>query len=88
VKRNILASTFILPPLFNQQEFSRYALNYLVFGNAFLELRKNQLGEPICLQCSPAKYTRRGVEPDTYLPIGLCRTGRRRTNSQQAACFI
>uniref|UniRef100_UPI0018EDA450 phage portal protein n=1 Tax=Serratia sp. ASV30 TaxID=2795127 RepID=UPI0018EDA450 len=66
VKRNILASTFIPHPLLSQQEFSRYALDYLVFGNAFLELRKNQLGEPLRLQCSPAKYTRRGVEPDTY----------------------
>ncbi|EMF8146865.1 phage portal protein [Serratia marcescens] len=66
VKRNILASTFIPHPLLSQQEFSRYALDYLVFGNAFLEVRKNRLGEPLRLQCSPAKYTRRGVDPDTY----------------------
>ncbi|CAI0904985.1 phage portal protein [Serratia proteamaculans] len=66
VKRNILASTFIPHPMLSQQEFSRYVLDYLVFGNAFLEVRKNQLGEPLRLQCSPAKYTRRGVEPDTY----------------------
>ncbi|HGE6659329.1 TPA: phage portal protein [Serratia marcescens] len=66
VKRNILASTFIPHPLLSQQEFSRYALDYLVFGNAFLEVRKNRLGEPLRLQCSPAKYTRRGVKPDTY----------------------
>ncbi|XYK67817.1 phage portal protein [Serratia nematodiphila] len=66
VKRNILASTFIPHRLLSQQEFSRYALDYLVFGNAFLEVRKNQLGEPLRLQCSPAKYTRRGVEPETY----------------------
>ncbi|HAT3796144.1 TPA: phage portal protein [Serratia marcescens] len=66
VKRNILASTFIPHPMLSQQEFSRYALDYLVFGNAFLEVKKNQLGEPLRLQCSPAKYTRRGVEPDTY----------------------
>ncbi len=37
-----------------------------MFGNAFLELRKYQLDEPLRLHCSPAKYTRRGVEPDTY----------------------
>ncbi|MES3206854.1 phage portal protein [Serratia ureilytica] len=66
VKRNILASTFIPHPLLSQQEFSRYVLDYLVFGNAFLEVRKNRLGEPLRLQCSPAKYTRRGVAPDTY----------------------
>ncbi|WP_413728692.1 phage portal protein [Sodalis sp. RH19] len=66
VKRNILASTFIPHPLLSQQVFSRFALDYLVFGNAFLELRKNQLGQPLRLECSPAKYTRRGVETDTY----------------------
>ncbi|MFZ4214480.1 Presumed portal vertex protein, partial [Pantoea endophytica] len=32
VKRNILASTFIPHPLLSQQEFSKFALDYLVFG--------------------------------------------------------
>jgi len=66
VKRNILASTFIPHPLLSQQEFSRFALDYLVFGNAFLELRRNQLGEPLRFECVPAKYARRGVEEGTY----------------------
>ena len=35
VKRNILASTFIPHPLLSQQDFSRFALDFLVFGNAF-----------------------------------------------------
>lgn len=66
VKRNILASTFIPHPLLTQQEFSKFALDYLVFGNAFLELRRNALGEPLRLETSPAKYTRRGVEEGVY----------------------
>lgn len=66
VKRNILASTFIPHRLLSQQEFSRYALDYLVFGNAYLEVRKNQIGKPLHLKCAPAKYTRRGVERDAY----------------------
>lgn len=66
VKRNILASTFIPHRLLSQQEFSRYALDYLVFGNAYLEVRKNQIGKPLHLKCAPAKYTRRGVEKDAY----------------------
>ncbi|MCW6525948.1 phage portal protein [Yersinia ruckeri] len=66
VKRNILASTFIAHPLLSQQAFSRYALDYLLFGNAFLELRKNQLGDPMRLDVSPAKYTRRGTENGVY----------------------
>ncbi|QCR37036.1 phage portal protein [Nissabacter sp. SGAir0207] len=66
VKRNILASTFIPHPLLTQQEFSRMALDYLVFGNAFMELRKNVLGKPLRLENSPAKFTRRGIEEGTY----------------------
>lgn len=66
VKRNILASTFIPHPMLSQQEFSKFALDYLVFGNAFLELRRNALGEPMRLECVPAKYTRRGVEEGVY----------------------
>ncbi|QCR38017.1 phage portal protein [Nissabacter sp. SGAir0207] len=66
VKRNILASTFIPHPLLTQQEFSRMALDYLVFGNAFMELRKNALGKPLRLENSPAKFTRRGIEEGAY----------------------
>ncbi|MCI1680038.1 MAG: phage portal protein [Ewingella americana] len=66
VKRNILASTFIAHPLLSQQDFSRFALDYLIFGNAFLELHRNQLGEPLRFECVPAKYARRGVERGHY----------------------
>ncbi|HFZ1373990.1 TPA: phage portal protein [Klebsiella pneumoniae] len=66
VKRNILASTFIPHPLLSQQDFSRFALDFLVFGNAFLEQRKSVTGRPLKLETSPAKYTRRGIEEDVY----------------------
>ena len=66
VKRNILASTFVPHPLLSQQEFSRFALDYLVFGNAFLEVIRNQLGDAVVMKTVPAKYARRGVEQDTY----------------------
>ncbi|BEN60915.1 phage portal vertex protein [Serratia marcescens] len=66
VKRNILASTYIPHPLLSQQDFSRFVLDYLVFGNAFLEKRMSVSGKLLKLQTSPAKYTRRGVEPDVY----------------------
>ena len=66
VKRNILASTFVPHPMLSQLEFSKLALDFLVFGNGFLELRRNGLGEPWKLEVSPAKYTRRGVEEGTY----------------------
>lgn len=66
VKRNILASTFIPHPMLSQQDFSRFVLDFLVFGNAFFEKRMSETGRILKLEASPAKYTRRGVEPDTY----------------------
>ncbi|WP_174865287.1 phage portal protein [Pectobacterium polaris] len=66
VKRNILVSTFIPHSLLSQQDFSRFVLDYLVFGNAFLEKRLNRVGGLLRLESSPAKYTRRGVEEDVY----------------------
>jgi capsid portal protein len=45
VKRNILASTFIPHPLLSRQDFSRFVLDYLVFGNAFLEKRERDHGQ-------------------------------------------
>ncbi len=36
VKRNVLASTYIPHPLLSRQDFSRFALDYLVFGSGAL----------------------------------------------------
>lgn len=66
VKRNILVSTYIPHPLLSRQDFSRFVLDYLVFGNAFLEERQGLTGKSLKLETSPAKYTRRGVEDDVY----------------------
>ena len=77
VKRNILASTFIPHPWLSQQDFSRFVLDFLVFGNAFLEKRYSTTGKVIRLETSPAKYTRRG-----------CRPSPSRQPSRPAPCFI
>ncbi|WP_460645821.1 phage portal protein [Leclercia adecarboxylata] len=66
VKRNILVSTYIPHPLLSRQDFSRFALDYMVFGNAFIEERRGLSGKALKYETSPAKYTRRGVEEDTY----------------------
>lgn len=66
VKRNILVSTYIPHPLLSQQDFSRFVLDFLVFGNAFIEKRVSLSGKPLKLETSPAKYTRRGVEEGAY----------------------
>ncbi len=66
MKRNILSRTFIQPPLLRQQAFSRFVQDYMLFGNACLEKRTNQLGGILSLEPSLAKYNRRGVDLDTY----------------------
>lgn len=66
VKCNILTSTYIPHPLLSQQAFSRFVQDYLVFGNAYLEKRTNRFGEVIALEPALAKYTRRGLDLDTY----------------------
>ncbi|BFM16282.1 phage portal protein [Maricurvus nonylphenolicus] len=66
LKRNILASTFVPHKRLSKQEFSAYALDYLVFGNAFLEEIPSKLGGTVKFKRSPAKYTRRMREADRY----------------------
>jgi len=66
VKRNILTSTFIPHKLLSQQAFSRFVLDYLVFGNAYLEKRSNRLGDPLTLEPALAKFVRRGIDLETY----------------------
>lgn len=65
-KRNILASTFIPHPLLSRQVFGAMALDYLTFGNGYLERRTSVTGRALPLQHSLAKYTRRGTDLDTY----------------------
>ncbi|VTM77239.1 phage portal protein, pbsx family [Klebsiella pneumoniae] len=66
VKRDILSSTYIPHRLLSQQAFARFVQDYLVFGNAYLEKRTNRLGSVLSLEPALAKYTRRGVDLDTY----------------------
>lgn len=66
VKCNILASTFIPHCLLSQQTFSRFVLDYLIFGNAYLEKRTSRLGNALKLEPLLAKFTRRGPYLDTY----------------------
>ena len=66
VKRNILVSSFVPHRLLSRECFGKFALDYLVYGNAYLERRDSMARTPLSLQHSLAKYTRRGVELDTY----------------------
>lgn len=65
-KRNVLASTFIPHRLLSREAFSRFALDFLVFGNAYLE-RIDSIGRrALKLEPALAKYTRRGLQLDQY----------------------
>ncbi len=66
VKRNILRSCFIPHPLLNTHEFTAWAMDFLTFGNGYLQRFNNRLHKPLALKNLPAKYTRRGVDLDRY----------------------
>lgn len=65
-KRNILLSTFKPHPLLDRTTFSSFALDFLTFGNAYLERRTSMTRKTVGLQHSLAKYTRRGIDFETY----------------------
>lgn len=66
VKRNILSSTFVPHKLLSRTAFNAWALDYLVFGNGYLEKRESRGGFAINFENSPAKYTRRGTDLESY----------------------
>lgn len=59
LKKNILVSSYHEHPLLNKTDFAKWVLDYLWFGNCYLEAVYNHMGEVIRLKPSPAKYTRR-----------------------------
>lgn len=66
VKRNILVSCFEPHRLLSRTDFGAWAHEFLIFGNAYLERRDNRFGQPLALKPSKAKYTRRGLDLETY----------------------
>ncbi len=59
-KRNVLASTFMPHRWLDRETFGAWALDYMVFGNAYLERPRNVLGGTLHLKHALAKYVRRG----------------------------
>jgi PBSX family phage portal protein len=66
VKRNILVSTFEPHPLLSQLEFSRFVLDFLVFGNGYIERHNAMSGRPMRLRAPLAKYMRVGKDDGQY----------------------
>lgn len=67
-KRNVLTSLFVPNDVLSRQDFESLMINFLVFGNGFLQIQKNKLGQITQLKSRLAKYTRRGVD-DVYWHI-------------------
>lgn len=66
VKRNILVGCFEPSALLSRTDFAMFAHEFLIFGNAYLERRDNLLREAMRLVPAKAKYTRRGIDMETY----------------------
>ena len=66
VKRNILVSTYEPHPALSRGDFARWVLEYLIFGNGYLERQDSRTAKLLKLSPAPAKYVRRGVELDRY----------------------
>lgn len=65
-KANVVASSYIPHPLLSRDNFRRIVLDNMYSGNCYLEKQENRLGGPLKLVHSLAKYTRRGIDLDTY----------------------
>nr|WP_186148322.1 phage portal protein [Burkholderia gladioli] len=68
-KRNVLASTFIPHPKFSRDAFRRWSLDFLTFGNAYVEQQRNRLGGVMQYMPAPAKYVRRKANLTDYVQI-------------------
>ena len=66
VKRNILRSCFIPHPKLSLAGFTGLALDYLIFGNGYLQAVQNRIGGVLRYDHLHAKYTRRGLDLDAY----------------------
>lgn len=65
-KVNLLAASLEPTPLLSRTVFRKAALDYLIFGNAYLEPVRSVLGNPIALRHAMARYTRRGMIDGQY----------------------
>lgn len=60
LKRNLLTASFVPSAVFPKAEFARWALDWLIMGNAYLERVRSLGGRTAALRCSLAAYTRVG----------------------------
>lgn len=66
LKVNLLRRHFVPSRWLTAAEFGKFALDFLVMGNGYLERRDNLAGRPMELLNSLARFTRRGIEDSVY----------------------
>lgn len=64
LKANVLASCFMPSAYLSRQEFTKLAIDYLWFGNAYVEKIVGKTGKLLKLKTSPAKFTRRSLNDE------------------------
>lgn len=69
VKKNILLSTCKTTSLLPRTQLEKLVQDYLVFGNAYIEVQRNKFGKVIGLSSPLAKYMRVGVEEGVFYQI-------------------
>ncbi|MFV2029798.1 phage portal protein [Neisseria sp. S1] len=68
-KLNILTSTFKPTAFLSRSEFKKFAFNYLVLGNGYLEAQVNRLGKVLAVKNRLALYMRRASNLRDYVYI-------------------
>lgn len=66
LKRNLLVSLFQPHALLSRSTFAAWVLDFLTFGNAYLEAPRSVMGSTMELRRSLALYTRRGKEEGQF----------------------
>lgn len=74
VKRNLLAGSFIPHKLLGRSEFAKLVLDYLIFGNGYLERIDSVGGKPMQLRHALSRYVRRGLKDGQYWWVNGLRT--------------
>lgn len=69
-KRNMLVRTFVPHPLLGHSAFSQMALDYLIFGQSYLERQVSGTGRLLRLRPLLAQYMRHGVVPGEFFQMG------------------
>lgn len=69
IKRNLLVSSFLPHRMLSREQFEGLVLDYLVFGNAYVERRDNLAGAALRLERSMAIVTRRGIVPGAFFSV-------------------